>query len=545
MNQLKKEPYVLVKVVPMILMLLLINCLCVYAQDNNIKNDTFWDTEDGAPIYSQGGGIFTFTDPEDGVEKYFWYGVHYEEAEQYRADPSVNYQRTHFKAVTCYTSTDLVNWKSKGNVLEKSEVEESYQRVFWMGRLGVAYVKEMDKYALFVQHNSNVLIALSDSPSGPFKCHNRLDMTDRIGTPNTGDQTVFTDPDTGTSYLVYSYGKGRHKIYISEIGVKDGKVDLLDITQIFKGAGREGNCMVKYNGKYYVFASNLYGWDSSHAFYLVADDVKGPYLPENNMLITPGSYDDYAHITQTGFFVNVKGSKKETVIYCGDRWADFAGNGLGYNQWCPLSFDGETPFFNSLNSWNLNESTGEWSVAEDNNFVKNSSFEADRKAIPSSVKPIQEQLLGWYSDVKQGNTIVIDSDQSPVLNHANTKEDRIHVIGERSLNISDNVTFKRKVYQMITSTPYVSLEDGTYTLSLKVKNTGHFDRLEAYAESGNHQKSIPLENDNDKWNSITLENVSVINGKVEIGFIAHGEAGASCHIDDVAFVPNDVPGYQK
>lgn len=374
----------------------------VNAQSLNIKNDRFWDTQNGEPIYSQGGGIFTFTDPKDGQEKYYWYGVHYEEAEKYREDPSVTHSRTHFKAVTCYTSTDLVNWKSEGNALEKSEVEENYQHIYWMGRLGVAYIEEIDQYAMLVQHNSNVIIALADQPAGPFKCHNRLDMTDRIGTPNTGDQTVFTDPDTGTSYLVYSYGKGRHKIYLSEIGVKDGKVDLLDVNQIFKGNGREGNCMVKYKGKYYVFASNLYGWDSSHAFYLVADEIKGPYLPENNMLITPGTYDDYAHITQTGFFVNVKGSKQETVIYCGDRWADFAGNGLGYNQWCPLSFEGETPVFNSLNSWNLNESTGEWSVAEDNNFVKNSSFEADRKAIPSTVKPIQEQLLGWHAEIQQG-----------------------------------------------------------------------------------------------------------------------------------------------
>jgi hypothetical protein len=37
-------------------------------------------------------------------------------------------------------------------------------------------------------------------------------MTSIIGTPNTGDQTVFTDPDTGKSYLCYSYGKGRSRI---------------------------------------------------------------------------------------------------------------------------------------------------------------------------------------------------------------------------------------------------------------------------------------------------------------------------------------------
>ena len=518
--------------------LLLVTQHTINAQTGNIKNDKFWDTKNGEPIYSQGGGIFTFTDPKDGVEKYYWYGVHYREAELYRDDPSVTQERNYIKAVTCYTSTDLVNWEFESNALERSEVIDNYENTHWMGRMGVAYVEEMDKYAMFIQHNDGVLIALSPTPAGPFEVHNRLDMTDRIGTPNTGDQTVFTDPDTGTSYLVYSYGQGRHKIYLSEIGVKDGKVDLLEVNQVYRGKGREGNCMVKHNGKYYIFASNLYGWDSSYAYYLVADNIEGPYTPENKMLITPGSYDDYAHITQTGFFVNVVGSEKETVVYCGDRWADFAGNGLGYNQWVPLSFEGETPYFNSLNSWNLNEATGEWNVADDNNYVKNASFEADRKQIPSPVKPIQEQLMGWYSKVKQGNVIVIESDDSPVLNYFNSEEDRKQVIGEKSLNISDNIEFKRDVFQIIESTPYVELKDGSYTLSAKIKNTGNFHKLAMYVESAGKQKTFEMTEQNNEWITIEIEDVEVRNEKVEIGFIAHGEAEASAQIDDVYLVRN-------
>lgn len=36
--------------------------IVVSAQLKNIKNDVFWDTEKGTPIYSQGGGIFNFPD---------------------------------------------------------------------------------------------------------------------------------------------------------------------------------------------------------------------------------------------------------------------------------------------------------------------------------------------------------------------------------------------------------------------------------------------------------------------------------------------------
>jgi hypothetical protein len=509
----------------------------LHAQFHNIKNDIFWNTKDGQPVYSQGGGIFKFPDPVSGVAKYYWYGVHYKEAGTYRNDPSVTLPSSTFESVTCYSSTDLVNWKFEADVLTRDELrKKDGERRTWVGRLGVAYIKELKLYAMFVQHGSQVLITICNTPTGQFTWHQQISMKDMIGTTNTGDQTVFTDEDNGKSYLVYSYGQGRNKIYVSEIGVKEGMVNLLDCNKIFQGESREGNCMFKYKGRYYMFASNIYGWDASLAYYLVADSVKGPYLPENNMQVMKGSEDDYAHVTQTGFFINVKGSKQETVIYCGDRWADFAGNGLGYNQWTPISFDGKTPVFNSLGSWNLDAKTGEWKIASDNNFVKNGSFEGDRKYIPSPVKPVQQQLTGWVTEVIEGNKISLDSNSSPVLNHYNTESERKMVIGEKSLAISDKANFKRKISQVITSTPFVKLENGVYTLSAKVRNTSGFTRLEMFANSNGKSQSFSVKEENVSWNNIRIENIPIKNGKAEIGFNAEGAANSFCYVDDVTLI---------
>lgn len=507
-----------------------------HGQLANIKNDVFWNTKDGQPINSQGGGIFRFTDPVTGLKKYYWYGVHYEEADTYRKAPFITLPNATFESVTCYTSTDLVNWTFEGDVFTKAEANK-YGKT-WVGRLGVAYIKELNKYAMFVQHGNKVLITVSDSPTGSFTWHQKINMEPMIGTTNTGDQTVFTDEDTGKSYLIYSYGQGRNKIYVSEIGVKDGKVNLLDCTQIFKGESREGNCMFKYNNKYYMFASNIYGWDASYAYYLVADDIRGPYLPTNEMLVMNGVSDDFAHVTQTGFFVNVKGSQQETVVYCGDRWANLAGNGLGYNQWFPISFDGKTPYFNSLHSWNLDAQTGLWEVANDNDFVKNGSFEADRRYIPSPVKPVQLPLTGWTTEIIQGNTISLDKATSPVLNYFNTENDRKIVIGEKSLNISDKVNFKRKIFQTISSSAYVKLEDGIYTLTAKIKNSNGFANLEMYAISNGNQFKYGIKEENAAWQTIHITNIVVKTGKVEIGFLAEGAANASCQVDDVSLVKN-------
>lgn len=507
------------------------------AQELNIKNDAFWYTKNGLPINSQGGGIFKFADPISGEKKYYWYGVHYAEADTYRDNPSVTQKNATFESVTCYSSTDLVNWTFEGDVLTKDDLKKrSDYRKTWVGRLGVAYIPELQKYAMFVQHGSGVLITLSDTPTGQFSWHQQISMKEMIGTTNTGDQTVFTDEDTGKSYLIYSYGQGRNKIYVSEIGVKNGKVNLLDCTKVFKGQSREGNCMFKHNNKYYLCASNIYGWDSSLAYYLVSDNIRGPYVAKKDMLVMNGTSDDYAHVTQTGFFVSVKGSKQETIVYCGDRWANLAGNGIGYNQWFPLSFDGNIPYFNSLGSWNLNAKTGEWNVAPDNNFVKNGSFEADRRRVPNPIKPVQLEFTGWKTKVIKGNAISFDTISSPYLNYNNSETDRKVVIGEKSLALSDKVDFKREVSQTIVSSPFVKLENGSYTLTAKVKNSGKFTKIEMYGKSNGKTIKFSIEGENATWKTIKLEDLQIENEEVEIGFIADGFANAFCYIDDVSLV---------
>ena len=135
--------------------------------------------------------------------------------------------------------------------------------------------------------------------------------------------------------------------------------------------------MFKYNGSYYFCSSDLHGWNASHTYCISATNIMGPYGAEAVM----GNTDlDFSHVTQTGLFITVKGSAQQTVIFGGDRWADFAGNGIGYNQWMPLTFNGTSPSMQSLSVWSINPATGVWAVGPGNNYVLNPSFEADRVA---------------------------------------------------------------------------------------------------------------------------------------------------------------------
>ncbi len=509
-----------------------VQCSDAYAP---IRNDCFWQTTDGEPLYSQGGGIFRFADPRTGELRYFWYGVRYAEADVYRRDPSVTLESNHFESVTCYSSDDLSHWKFEADVLTREEVE-SHALPTWVGRMGVAHLPEIERYAMFIQHGPRVLIALADNPLGPFVWDREIDMTSRIGTSNTGDQTVFTDEDTGRSYLIYSYGRGRNRIYVSEIGVRDGQVDLLDCTEVFHGASREGNCMFKYKGRFFMCASNIYGWDSSFAYYLVADDIRGPYLPVNDMQIMAGCESDYAHVSQTGFFYTVRGSEQETVVFCGDRWAEFAGNGLGYNQWCPISFVDDVPYFHSLDAWSLDVRTGRWRVDAENNYVLNGSFEADRRPVPNPVKPVQDYLTGWHTEVERGHAVIVGDSLSPWLNHLNTHADRQFVIGEKSLRMEDAVSFRRRVSQQVGGDSPVVLPDGRYTLRAMVRVCGTFGQLEMYAASGSQRLHSDLSALPDTWSEVIIEGIPVTGGIAEVGFLADGEGGACCLVDDVRFV---------
>lgn len=177
-------------------------------------------------------------------------------------------------------------------------------------------------------------------------------------------------------------------------------------------------------------------------------------------------------------------------------------------------------------------------MANDNDYVKNGSFEADRRHIPSPVKPVQIQLTGWVTEVLQGNDIALNNEISPVLNYFNSESDRKTVVSEKSINISDKVCFKRKIFQTINSSSYVKLEDGLYILTAKVKNSNGFNDLEMYALSNGEKLRYAINEENASWKTISIKNIMIQEGKVEIGFLADGTANDYCQIDDVSLTKN-------
>ncbi len=412
-----------------------------------ITNNTFWNDTSGNPIYSQGGGVFKFGDT------YYWYGVHYTGAELYRANPTRKYDgNVQFVSIPVYSSKDLVNWKFENRVATRSTGVGNGANLGgagWVGRLGVSYNENTGKYVLAVQmwHTGRgghgVLLLQGDSPTDTFDYGYFQTQVVNSPTTGTGDQTVFTD-DNGKDYLIFSNREGRSRGFVAKFRESDS-LRIEPAVEIRRGSGREGNAMFKLDGKYYHAASDLHGWNTSVNYVneSTSSNIQGSYSSE---YVLPGTEMDYSHVTQTGFFVTVKGTKQNTVIYAGDRWADFAWNGIGYNQWVPITKTGARPQFHSVSQWQFNVTTGEWRVGPANNYVLNPDFQADRV--------IASTLTGWTNFRESGASNIVTN----INGGAN---------GSRfGLRIGATSSYAGGARQRIT------IPAGTYKLGLHAKTSG-------------------------------------------------------------------------
>jgi len=481
--------------------------LPVAAADLTIENGRFWKDTSGTPIYSQGGGMLKVGDT------WYWYGAKYEEAVSYAKDPTVFGARTHFAAVTAYSSKDLVNWKFEGDVIKAAPAGQIFERGAWLGRMGVVYNAKTRKYVLLTQYSSKsagggVLFATSDSPAGPFVYQHLQPRIENVASPTSGDQTVFVDDD-GQPYLIFSNNGDRRRLYVAPLR----SADFLQVeaaTQIYHApaGGREGNAMFKRDGLYYFCSSDLHGWNASRSFYMTSTSITGPYSAEK---LIAGTDLDFSHVSQNGFFIPVQGSAGTTVLYAGDRWSNFAGNGHGYNIWTPLSFDGKAPVFNSLSQFSLDAAKGTWRVGAGNNYVLNPGFEADRVA--------QSHLTGWVTSWTSLKG------PSPIVNALGGRT------GRWAMTLAHTGETMGSVIQNVTA------PNGAYILRAWVRSSGGQRVARVYAlADGAPEVARQLDTASKDWTEITLPGVTVREGRIQVGFYSEGKDGQWLQVDDISLV---------
>ncbi|NUO46270.1 MAG: family 43 glycosylhydrolase, partial [Streptomyces sp.] len=181
---------------------------------------------------------------------------------------------TQFKA---YSSTDLVHWKDHGVILDLGP------DVSWAdSRAWAPTIAEKDgKYYFYFCADANIGVAVSDSPTGPFK--------DALGQPllKAGqfsgqmiDPAVFTDDD-GTSYLYWGNGHA----YVAPLNDDMVSIDTAKMKDITPSGYNEGSFVVKRKGTYYLMWSENDTRDENYRVaYATGPSPTGPWTKRGVIL---------------------------------------------------------------------------------------------------------------------------------------------------------------------------------------------------------------------------------------------------------------------
>jgi hypothetical protein len=304
----------------------------VQCQQNNIRPTELWPDNNGKHIQAHGGGIIKI----DTI--YYWYG---EERSQ-ELD-------TNYRYVSCYSSTDLVNWSFRGDVVKLSD-PDSLGSKWVLERPKVFYNRYSKKYVMYFHLDNaaykiaKVGIAISDKPDGDFKY---IKSFRPLG-HESRDIGQFIDDD-GTAYLVFEDRPlGFHIAKLSD--------DYMNVEKEMSliPAHMEGGAIVHYKGLYYSIGSGLTGWKANPNKYAVAKSLNGPWSEFKD--IAPPATNTYG--SQSTMMIKVVGEKTTSVIFMADIWKPKTQWNSRY-LWMPLEIGDGKLWLQEPQPFSLNIKTGE------------------------------------------------------------------------------------------------------------------------------------------------------------------------------------------
>ncbi|ALJ01192.1 beta-xylosidase [Rufibacter tibetensis] len=159
---------------------------------------------------------------------------------------------TYFKT---FSSSDLVNWKDEGVILDLPKDVSWGKRNAWAPAIIEKKVNGQYKYFYYFTAAQKIGVAMSDSPTGPFVDSGKP-LVDKFPEGVKGgqqiDPDVFTDPKTGKSYLYWGNGyMAGAELNEDMVSIKPNSTKVLTPDRTF----REGTHVFFRNGTYYVMWS--------------------------------------------------------------------------------------------------------------------------------------------------------------------------------------------------------------------------------------------------------------------------------------------------
>ncbi len=216
-----------------------------------------------------------------------------------------------FTAVACYRSTDLATWEFMGDALQAADGDLSPDRIIERPKA----LRRPDGRWVLILHVENadysaarVGYAIADRPEGPYEYLGSERPLGRIS------RDIGVYQEDGVGYLLSEDRENGLHIY----RLRDDYCAVEEVVATLRQQNRpeigyESPTVVKHDALYYLFGSDLTGWDLNDNKYATASTLEGPW----------SDWRDFAPIgsrtfdSQVSVVVPVEGGH----VYIGDRWS--------------------------------------------------------------------------------------------------------------------------------------------------------------------------------------------------------------------------------
>lgn len=227
---------------------------------------------------------------------------------------------------TCFSSADLVHWKYEGINLNLPRDTKWASGNAWAPAIEEKMVDGKYRYFFYYSgetgHGKAIGVAVADTPTGPFKDLGHPIVDKRPEGQRHGQQIdvdVFTDPDTGKSYLYWGNG------YMAGAELNDDMTSINEATVTLmtpRGgtledyAYREAPYVFKRNGTYYfLWSVDDTGAANYHVAYGTSTSPLGPIKVADDPVILIQDPENEIYGTAHNSVLRIPGRDEWYFVY--------------------------------------------------------------------------------------------------------------------------------------------------------------------------------------------------------------------------------------
>ncbi len=230
------------------------------------------------------------------------------------------------KDFKCFSSSNLTDWKDEGVILDLPTQTKWASGNAWAPAIEEKLIDGKYKYFYYFSgetgHGKAIGVAISDSPTGPFKDLGHPIVDERPAGLNNGQQIdvdVFTDPLTGISYIYWGNG------YMAgaQLNPDMVSIDKSTVTVLTPKGGtlrdyayREGTYVFKRKGLYYfLWSVDDTGAKNYHVAYGTSRSPLGPIEVAKQPIVMIQNPQEEIYGSAHNSILQLPGKDKWYIVY--------------------------------------------------------------------------------------------------------------------------------------------------------------------------------------------------------------------------------------